>query len=670
MKRLLLIPTLAAALCASAEQPLKEYWDLRPDGAIMWVVQPGQVHSDHIEMAGKRVASVLRYGVDTTGRFELDRGMVWPLLRTIPNNTHASLMRRVRWNPLDQIRLGRVPLSALAEKTDSIRLGMADDGAMTVWSQIPSQKLDIKRTVFPSAEQPTLVECWTITNGGTRNVTLDIPPYAAAETTEEGVQGTYAVRTWMVDAPGKVTLAPGESVEFGAATSGTLSGAEAAKVDLQAERLARTALTNQLASNLVLNTPDPVLNEMFAFAKLRAAESIYETKGGPMHGPGGESYYSAIWANDQAEYANPFFPYLGYDYAKKSAENSFDMFARYMNDEWKPIPSSIIAEGTDYWDGAGDRGDASMIAYGASRYALANGDKKVAEHLWPLIQWCLEFTHRKINAEGVPASDSDELEGRFPSGEANLATACLYYDALRSASYLATDLGHKKEAATYTKQADDLYKAIINYFPANVEGYDAYAYYKGNDKLRAWICWPMLIGAPGAQGVWEALFSPKMWTRDGILTESGDKTFWDRATLYAFRAALQTAPLSQVMPYLEAFSRRRLLGEHVPYAIEAWPEGSQRHLSAESALYARIMTEGLFGIRPTGLRSFSLSPRLPEGWNQMSLNKIDAFGEKFDLNVEREKGDKLRLTVTYGDGKKITKSFNQGHTVNIAFPKK
>ena len=29
-----------------------------------------------------------------------------------------------------------------------------------------------------------------------------------------------------------------------------------------------------------------------------------------MHGPGGESYYAAIWANDQAEYINPFFPYL------------------------------------------------------------------------------------------------------------------------------------------------------------------------------------------------------------------------------------------------------------------------------------------------------------------------------------------------------------------------
>lgn len=29
-----------------------------------------------------------------------------------------------------------------------------------------------------------------------------------------------------------------------------------------------------------------------------------------MHGPGGESYYAAIWANDQAEYINPYFHLL------------------------------------------------------------------------------------------------------------------------------------------------------------------------------------------------------------------------------------------------------------------------------------------------------------------------------------------------------------------------
>ena len=33
--------------------------------------------------------------------------------------------------------------------------------------------------------------------------------------------------------------------------------------------------------------------------------------------------------------------------------------------------SSIIAEGLDIWDGAGDRGDAAMVAHGLPRYLLA-----------------------------------------------------------------------------------------------------------------------------------------------------------------------------------------------------------------------------------------------------------------------------------------------------------
>jgi len=76
-----------------------------------------------------------------------------------------------------------------------------------------------------------------------------------------------------------------------------------------------------------------------------------------------------------------------------------------MNDEFKPIPSSIIAEGTSYWNGAGDRGDMAMIAYGAGRFALAYGDRKTGEELWRLISWCLEYCRRKVNANGVVASD-------------------------------------------------------------------------------------------------------------------------------------------------------------------------------------------------------------------------------------------------------------------------
>src|SRR4029450_8545130 len=105
------------------------------------------------------------------------------------------------------------------------------------------------------------------------------------------------------------------------------------------------------------------------------------------------------------------------------------------------IPSSIIAEGTGTWNGAKDRGDQAMIAYGAARYALTAGNYPEAAELWPLITWCLEYLHRKTTPEGVIASDSDEPEGRFPAGKANLNTASLTYDALLSAAMLGESLG-------------------------------------------------------------------------------------------------------------------------------------------------------------------------------------------------------------------------------------
>ena len=160
-----------------------------------------------------------------------------------------------------------------------------------------------------------------------------------------------------------------------------------------------------------------------------------------MHCPGGEAYYAAIWANVLAEYINPFFPYLGYEIGNESALNSFRHFARFMNDEYRPIPSSIISEGVGTWHGDKDRGDGAMIAYGAARYALARGDKEEARELWPLIEWCLEYCHRKLTPAGVVASNSDELENRFPAGDANLCTSSLYYDALRSAALLGRYLG-------------------------------------------------------------------------------------------------------------------------------------------------------------------------------------------------------------------------------------
>ena len=115
--------------------------------------------------------------------------------------------------------------------------------------------------------------------------------------------------------------------------------------------------------------------------------------------------------------------------------------------------------------------------------------------------------------------------------------------------------------------------------------------------------------------------------------------------MYALRGVLAAGETEKAMNYLRYYSRRRLLGEHVPYAVEAYPEGNQRHLSAESGLYCRIYTEGLFGMRPTGFNSFDCTPRLPAGWDRMALRNIHAFGREFDMEVLRVDIGRLRIVI-------------------------
>lgn len=639
-------------------------WVINPAGGITWQMDERIPHEDHIEMSGLKVSTVLRYGVDEKGAFTLNRSLIWPMLRTIPNNTHASLMRRFAWNVTDMLEVNGQSL--LNEKVKNISL----NGTMQVESEfeLPRKgKLELTRIIFPSTTQPALCEKYTVKNTGEVPVSLEIPSSRSVIQTEaaKGVDGSYKLVS-TINGQTARQLKPGEKATFNAFFTGYKQSESEQTLDIDKELQARQSQIAGFWDNLVLDTPDPVINTMFAFAKIRGAESIYDTKGGLMHGPGGESYYAAIWANDQAEYINPFFPYLGYEIGNRSALCSYEHFARFMNPEYKPVPSSIVAEGLDVWGGAGDRGDAAMIAYGAARYALSRGDKAEAEKLWPLIEWMLEYCKRQLNEGGVVASDSDELENRFPAGKANLCTSSLYYDALRSAAYLGKDLGKSSsQLAAYTKQADALKKNIDRYFGGTVEGFNTYQYYEGNDVLRSWICIPLTVGIYDRKDATiQALFSPRLWTQDGLLTQAGSETFWDRSTLYALRGVYACGETEKATDYLKFYSNQRLLGEHVPYAIEAWPEGNQRHLSAESGLYCRIITEGMFGIRPTGLKSFTITPRLPKDWNYMKLNSVCAYGSRFDIDVTRV-GDKLNVVVK-AEGKTVSnKKVKEGEKIQI-----
>ncbi|HEY4155193.1 MAG TPA: hypothetical protein VGM24_07190, partial [Puia sp.] len=479
----------------------QDRWVITPDSSIEWKIAGRLPHHDHIEMSGEKVSLWVQYGVDSSGLPEVSRTVVFPTFRTKPNDTHASLMYTFTDADLPRIYINAEPLRAdiingrkrgnFPRQVESIR----QKGIMRIESNIGAPSfLHLEHSLFPSVDKALALETFVFTNTSAKqaSVTMEYLKKEIHTDTSKSTGGPHIVSMETLQYGNRV-LKPGGSATFVVGYMAS-PGSSFGEIHPDQEEALRKKRVDGILDLLRLETPDTVLNTAFAFAKIRATESIYKTRGGYMHSPGGLSYYAAIWANDQAEYVNPFFAMLGDKTAILSAMNSYRLFASYMNPEFKPIPSSIVAEGDSIWNGAGDRGDMAMIAYGASRFALSLGDQDSAATLWPLIEWCLEYCRRKINADGVVESDTDELERRFPSGKANLATSSLYYDALRSASMLAHQLDKPSSVASgYLSRAKTMKENIEKYFGATVEGFKTYRYYQGNDVLRSWICLPLTM---------------------------------------------------------------------------------------------------------------------------------------------------------------------------------
>lgn len=193
-----------------------------------------------------------------------------------------------------------------------------------------------------------------------------------------------------------------------------------------------------------------------------------------------------------------------------------------------------------------------------------------------------------------------------------------------------------KTADKYLEIATNLKSSIVKYFASNVEGYETFRYCKEESRLRSWICMPMVVGIfDRANATVDALLSDKLRKGNGLLTRSGEKTFWDRSLLYALRGLFSAGFADRAIELLEAYSQTRLLGSHIPYAVEAFPEGNQAQLSAESGLYVRILTEGVLGLKFVGLGKFVLQPNLPGKWDKFSVKNICIGDKAIDISVVR-----------------------------------
>lgn len=618
---------------------------LCPDGAVLWDIgREPRACADHLELSGFHASAILSYGKTAGGTLRLMKHLVVPALRTLPDVTQSSFS----FNFYESALLLQMDGKPLKEQLQTVKIR----GMLELQSQA-GEGLRVIRSFYPSAKYPALLEEVTLKNTGSKTLSLQMKP-----SDEQGVHpekrcknGPFYARTGCADETGSFAsdplcasrfhkLAPGGTLTFYGVYFALRRG-ERLSFNVKEEISRRKSFTEEMFHSLSLETPLPLLNAQFSHCLLRGSESIFATPHGLMHGPGGGNYYAALWTNDQCEYANPFFPFSGYGPGLEQAINCYRLYGAYMDRsdtpmaEKKPLVTSITCGGEDYWNGAGDRGDASMYAYGLGRFLLETSDKALTAELYPNLVWCLDFALSRKNAHGVIQSDSDELENRFPSGNCNLFTSCTTYDALKSGQLLAEHLGDTEHASLWGAQRGALKQAIESYFGDRVEGYETYRYYDGNTELRAWICMPLTVGIyDRAEETVRALFSDRLYRHGMLKTASHHKTTWDRSLLFSLRGVFLSGHSEKGMRALKDYCHNRLLGSHAPYPFEAWPEGNRAQLAAESLLFARIITEGLCGLRASGWKKLSIRPRLTKDCPWLNLSSLRLFGECFDLHLK------------------------------------
>lgn len=568
-------------------------------------------HSDRIEMGGEQVSCVVTYGVKN-GEPHYQRQFAFPNIRMQPNNTCATYYPTYDGHPID---FGQ---KEVFEKVEF-------DGVLSVYSHIENVK--IVRRFFPSAELPVFYERIELYNGGTHpffpkweahtriDLRLTCEGYVSFDCSCDTLCRPIAMNE-------HVTLTFGYSVRYANQTY--------PKEESPLEK--RRARVEEILSQCDMTTGNANVDTMFAFAKLRAAEGLCHTVKGLIHSPGGLAYYAAIWCNDQCEYVAPWFAFTGDAKETEAIQNIYGWYYPYFNDDYLPIPSSIICGGMDNFGCAGDRGDAEMYLYGLSRVLLTQGklpdkDQKKA------LEWCREYICRKLTEDNVVFSDSDELENRISSG-VNLNTSSLAYGGLGNYGLLLKRMGKSSEAENVFALQKKIKEGIEHYFGGEVAGYKTYHYHKGCHVIRAWNCLPVYMGIRERAKDTLKSIDDKLWMNGSCRSTEGENILWDRSALYYLTTLFRAGEKEKAWKKLKEYSEIRLLGDHVPYAVEAYPEGGMRHLSAESGLYCRVFTDGLLNIC-FDEKGYTIHPELPEEVKRVTVKNIYLNGKWEDIDVKR-----------------------------------
>ena len=525
------------------------------------------------------------------------------------------------------------------------------------------------RKVYPSNSNPLIIEQWQLRNNSTKPIQITIPDVRRT------IPGRYRRRIEKADiivevissAVKSTTIEPGKSLQFSQRLQCKQTSAPDIDFVLMAEHRERRALAEAAYRGPGrLETPDPMLDLAFALQKFHVLECPINTYKGVISHNGSLRYSPGIWANDPVEYSSPIFPFFGNSQLNEAGLNMYRIWQDYCQKNGiDPFPGSF--EHPELRLVQRNRGDDAMLLYALPKYLMFLGDRKAAEELWPLVQFSAQSVEKHKTADGIIASRTDEMEGRYPTGSANLSTSSLAYGGYCHAARLAQALGKTAESKEFDKRAAALRMAIDIYFGADIEGFKTYRYYKSNTTLRGWILLPLAMDiTERQQSTVDAMISDKLWPNrlkgGDILADSTRDTEWARETYYALRVLFKAGRTEEALKLTQCVVKAQVFGNEGPY-----PDEDAIDMLCPGSLYPRIFTEGVFGIVPTGLNSFECTPWLPQAWPQMALRDMRAFGHAWDMVVQRA-GTQQKITVTNSNGKVIfTDTGPAGKTYSISF---
>jgi hypothetical protein len=272
-------------------------WQLGEKNTIHWNIENSTLpHADNIEMAGTKVAGIVSYAVDANSNLRIERQLFYPQLHPFIKESDPDwyvFRAYLKETYTDDLVLPKFYIGD-RQFSPGVLKEVTINGMITFDHRESKSGITLSRKLYPSTNQRLFIEELHLTNTTNTPRTITYEGIASSKSTQ-GIGGTfiYSVQSKGVQS---ITLQPGESTTYEIHFTAQLNDEPEVVNDNSLKK--RTDFLEIMQQNLILETPNPVFNQLFEFSKIRASESIFDSKLGLIHSPGGGRYYVGIWAND------------------------------------------------------------------------------------------------------------------------------------------------------------------------------------------------------------------------------------------------------------------------------------------------------------------------------------------------------------------------------------